>query len=80
MEREKLKKEDQYSPKLEDVFFGQKHISKISWDVNSTTLLALNVYMEKEEGQKRQKKKKRKKEKEKKRDQRASLYIGQSHT
>jgi len=29
-QREKLRKKDQYSPKLEDVFFGQKPISKIS--------------------------------------------------
>lgn len=62
MERERLKEEDQYSPKLEDVFFGQKPISKISWDVNSTMLLASNAYMKKEDGWKRQKNEKKKKE------------------
>lgn len=29
-QREKLRDKDQYSPKLEDVFFGQKPIPKIS--------------------------------------------------
>lgn len=48
MEGEKLGEERPIQAQIGGCVFGQKAISKISWDVNSTIPLALDPYVRKQ--------------------------------